>query len=106
MGGTLQVPVDRSRVGRGPERSLAGSQRRWPLRRWVGVLPIPSAGMSNDTVSLFLALLAVVGLVFVAASAALAIVARTRGLGPGATSLRDAVSDVALPLGFAVATTC
>ncbi|UDY35431.1 disulfide bond formation protein B [Dermatobacter hominis] len=62
--------------------------------------------MSNDTVSLFLAMLAVVGLVFVAATAVFALVARTRGLGPGAASLRDGVSDAALPLAFAVATTC
>jgi disulfide bond formation protein DsbB len=62
--------------------------------------------MSNDTVSLFLALLAVVGLVFVVATAIMAVVARTRGLGPGGAALRDTVSDVALPLGFAVALTC
>ncbi len=62
--------------------------------------------MSNDTVSLFLAMLAVIGLVFVAATVVFAVVARTRGLGPGGESLRDAVSDAALPLAFGVALTC
>jgi disulfide bond formation protein DsbB len=62
--------------------------------------------MSNDTVSLFLALLAVVGLVFVASTIVMAVVARFRGLGPGGAALRDTVADLALPLGAAVAATC
>ncbi len=62
--------------------------------------------MSNDAVSLFLALLAVVGLVFVAATVVVALVARTAGLGPKLVSVRDGVEDVALPFAWAVATTC
>lgn len=62
--------------------------------------------MSNDTVSLFLAMLAVACLVFVAAAAVIWIASAVRGLGSGLTALRDAVSDAALPLAFAVAATC
>lgn len=62
--------------------------------------------MSNDTVSLFLALLAVVGLVFVAAAVVVAVIARTKGLGPGLAGVRDGAADVALPFAWAVATTC
>ena len=62
--------------------------------------------MSNDTMSLFLAMLAVVCLVCVVVAAVIAGVAATRGLGPGLAALRDAVSDAALPLAFAVAATC
>lgn len=62
--------------------------------------------MSNDTVSLFLAMLAVVCLIFVAAVGVVAVLAATKGLGPGPAAARDAVSDAALPLAFAVAATC
>lgn len=63
--------------------------------------------MSNDGVSLFLAMLAVIGLLFVAATIVVAITARVRGgLGPTGTALRDAVTDAALPLAWGVATTC
>lgn len=62
--------------------------------------------MSNDAVSLFLAMLAVVCMLFVASVAVVASVAATKGLGPGLAALRDAVSDAALVLAFAVAATC
>ena len=62
--------------------------------------------MSNDTVSLFLAMLAVLALAFVVASAVVALVARTRGLGPGLASWRDAASDASLLLALGVAATC
>lgn len=62
--------------------------------------------MDNDTVSLFLAMLAVVGLLVVAAVVVVAVIARVRGLGPGLSAVRDGVSDVALPFAWAVATTC
>ena len=62
--------------------------------------------MSNDTVSLFLAMLAVLALLFVVGVAVVAVISRTRGLGPGLASLRDAVSDASLLLALAVATTC
>ena len=62
--------------------------------------------MSNDGVSLFFALLAVAGLVFVLATIVVAIVARTKGLGPGLTTVRSEVEDVALPFACAVAVTC
>ncbi len=62
--------------------------------------------MSNDGMSLFLAMLAVFGLLFVVGTVAVALLARFRGLGPGMVSLRDGVSDAALLLAFAVATTC
>lgn len=62
--------------------------------------------MSNDTVSLFLAMLAVLALAFVVASAGVALIARTRGLGPGLASWRDAVSDASLLLALGVAATC
>jgi len=62
--------------------------------------------MSNDTVSLFLAMLAVLALVFVVASAGVALIARTRGLGPGLAAWRDAVSDAVLLLALGVAATC
>lgn len=56
--------------------------------------------------SLFLAMLAVLCLVFVAATAVVAILARTRGLGPTMADLRDSVTDASLPFAFAVATVC
>lgn len=62
--------------------------------------------MSNDTVSLFLALLAVVGLVFVSVALVVAVIGKVRGLGPGAAAVRDSTSEVALPFAWAVATTC
>lgn len=62
--------------------------------------------MSNDVVSLFFALLAVAGLVFVMATIVVAIVAMTKGLGPGLTTVRSEVEDVALPFACAVAVTC
>lgn len=62
--------------------------------------------MSNDAVSLFLALLAVVGLVFVVATIVVAVIGRTVGLSPGLTGLRDGVDDVTIAFAWAVATTC
>jgi disulfide bond formation protein DsbB len=63
--------------------------------------------LSVDTVSTFLALLAVLGLAFVVVVAVLAIVSRVRGGVPdGLRPLRDGLGEVALPLAFAVALTC
>jgi disulfide bond formation protein DsbB len=62
--------------------------------------------MSVDVVSTFLALLAVLGLVFVAVVVVLGIVAKVSGGLPAAVvPWRDSISDVAIPLGFAVALT-
>lgn len=63
-------------------------------------------GMSNDAVSLFLALLAVVALVVVVVVVVVAAVARTSGLGPGLSELRDSFTELCLPFAWAVATTC
>jgi disulfide bond formation protein DsbB len=63
--------------------------------------------MDVDAVSTFFALLAVVGLVFVAVVVVCAIFARLRGGLPDAlVPLRDGLGDVALWLGAAVALTC
>ena len=62
--------------------------------------------MSVDVVSTFLALLAVLGLVFVAVVIVLGVVAKVSGGLPAAVvPWRDGISDVALPLGLAVALT-
>ena len=62
--------------------------------------------MSVDVVSTFLALLAVLGLVFVAVVVVLGIAAKVSGGLPAAVvPWRDSISDVAIPLGFAVALT-
>ncbi|MFZ4669520.1 MAG: disulfide bond formation protein B [Microthrixaceae bacterium] len=62
--------------------------------------------MSVDVVSTFLALLAVLGLVFVAVVIVLGVVAKVSGGLPAAVvPWRDSISELALPLGFAVALT-
>ena len=62
--------------------------------------------MSVDVVSTFLALLAVLGLVFIAVVIVLGIVAKVSGGLPAAVvPWRDSISELALPLGFAVALT-
>jgi disulfide bond formation protein DsbB len=61
--------------------------------------------MDVDTVSTFFALLAVLGLVFVAVVVVLALVARFRGLPDSLLALREGIGQVALPLAFAVALT-
>jgi len=62
--------------------------------------------MSNDGVSLFLAMLAVLCITFVATTVVVAVVARTRGLGPTMADLRDSVTDASLLFAFAVAAVC
>ncbi len=63
--------------------------------------------MSTETVTTFLALLAVVALVVVVLSAGTAVVAKLRGATPRwAADTRSAVAPVALPLATAVALTC
>jgi disulfide bond formation protein DsbB len=63
--------------------------------------------MSTETVTTFLALLAVVALVVVVLSAGTAVVAKLRGATPRwAADTRAAVAPVALPLATAVALTC
>lgn len=62
--------------------------------------------MSVDVVSTFFALLAVLGLVFVAVVIVLGVVAKVSGGLPAAVvPWRDSISELALPLGFAVALT-
>lgn len=63
--------------------------------------------MSVDTVTTFLALLAVIALVAVVVAAVTALVSRLRGATPRwAGEVHAAVAPVALPLAWAVATTC
>ena len=62
--------------------------------------------MSVDAVTTFLALLAVLGLVFLVVTWSIALVARLRGgLPDSLVPLREAFGELALPLGFAVALT-
>jgi len=62
--------------------------------------------MSVDAVTTFLALLAVLGLVFLVVTWSIALVARFRGgLPESLVPLREAFGELALPLGFAVALT-
>jgi len=62
--------------------------------------------MSVDAVTTFLALLAVLGLVFLVVTWSIALVARVRGgLPESLVPLREAFGELALPLGFAVALT-
>ena len=63
--------------------------------------------MDVETVSTFFALLAVLGLVFVAAVVVLGVVARaTGGLPASLVPLREGIGQVAIPFAFAVALTC
>jgi hypothetical protein len=62
--------------------------------------------MSVDAVTTFLALLAVLGLVFLVVTWSIALLARLRGgLPDSLVPLREAFGELALPLGFAVALT-
>jgi len=62
--------------------------------------------MSVDVVTTFLALLAVLGIIFLLATWGLGILSRVRGSVPDAVvPLRDAFVELALPLGLAVALT-
>lgn len=62
--------------------------------------------MSVDTVTTFQALLACLGLVFLAVTWTVAVVAKVRGgLPESLVPLREAFGELALPLGFAVALT-
>jgi disulfide bond formation protein DsbB len=62
--------------------------------------------MSVDAVTTFLALLAVLGLVFLVVTWSIALFARLRGgLPDSLVPLREAFGELALPLGFAVALT-
>lgn len=62
--------------------------------------------MSVDAVTTFLALLAVLGLVFLVATWSIALFAKVRGgLPDSLVPLREAFGELALPLGFAVALT-